>query len=73
MSNLDEPATVFWTPERQTGKLSLAKKRFSTLRNAFKFVMEESDPHTRNRVRIVTNDGIFLALAEIEKRYKAPS
>jgi hypothetical protein len=73
MSDLDEPATVFWTPETHTRMLGIAKERFSALRDALKFVMEDSDPHKRSRVQIVTSEGIFLALADIEKRYNARS
>jgi len=69
MSDLDEPATVFWTPDSHIGMLRITKKRFGTLRKALKFVMEESDPLERNRVQIVTNEN-FLALGDIEKRYK---
>jgi hypothetical protein len=70
MSDLDEPATVFWTPDPHIGMLRLATKRFSTLRDTVKFVMEESNPHKRSRVQVVTSEGIFLALADLEKRYK---
>lgn len=70
MSDLDEPATVFWTPDPHIGMLSITKKHFGTLRTALKFVMEESDPHKRNRVQIVTNGGKFLAFGDIVKQYK---
>jgi hypothetical protein len=69
MSNLDAPATVFWTPDPRIGALRVTKKRFGTLWDAFTFVMEESDPDKRSRVQIVTNEGEFLAFGDIEKRY----
>ncbi len=70
MSDLDEPATAFWTPDPHIGILRITKKRFGTLWDALTFVMEESDPHKRSRVQIVTNEGEFLAFGDIEKRYK---
>jgi hypothetical protein len=71
MSNLDEPATVFWTPEPHVGVVGIDKKRFGTLRDALKYVIQDSDPHKRGRVQIVISDGQFLALADIEMRYRA--
>jgi hypothetical protein len=71
MGDLDEAATVFWTTEPHTAVQGIAKHRFRTLRDALKFVMEDSDPHKQSRVQIVTSEGVFLALADIERRYKA--
>jgi hypothetical protein len=44
---------------------------FRTLRDALKFALEDSDPHTRNRIQTVTADGDFLALADIKRKYDA--
>jgi hypothetical protein len=71
MSDLDEAATVFWTAELYTAVQGIAKQRFRMLRDALKFVMEDSDPHKQSRVQIVTSEGVFLAFADIERRYKA--
>jgi hypothetical protein len=71
MSDLAEAATVFWTSEPHTAGQGITIQRFRTLRDALKFVMEDSDPHKQSRVQIVTSEGVFLAFADIEKRYKA--
>jgi len=72
VGDLDQPATVFWAPEPpHTGVPAIDKKRFRTLRDALKFVNKDSDPHMRRRVQVVTSEGQFLALADIERRYRA--